>query len=287
MLKETKRRLSHREKYLRHVQNLGPVAIVTESFDRSVVRARSKPHVIDMTDEEVHDLLRPTIEEAQEVIASVDPFTDHTSWNDLYRLIGRVSFAAELVRVPRAFVTDDYENRARIANGTSGIATDIVEQALSNFYDPRTTQKQHTELRGVVNEYTPIALINYPQDGRGIALPGSLRADNVAKTDSFYYGTDNEGRHYRMGLQFKSKRRPLTDEEKENTQIYENVAYIHANDFGNIHAEDGFSVSNILVSEYHGRPLTEKQEQRLAKAQSTIMRLIFTQRNANNTLYSK
>ena len=280
------RREQNLDEYRTYVRLLGPIGVATARLDSRLRGLRRSRGFSDMSEHDVRDALRPALQDAQEAIQSKEPF-DGGSWNDWYRLLGRACFATELVMAPKVFKSHDIERRAELANGTSGIATEIVERALHNYYDERATEDDRDELRGVINEYTPIALINRPQDGSSIALPGSLRADCRGKVDSVYYSTDGNGRNFRTNLQMKSLRRPLTEESRMAVERHLQVAYIYGNDFGNMGYRDSFDMSKILVSEYHGSGLTKTREAKIRKAQNTIKNRIFDQINKHNTLYPK
>lgn len=277
-----------RPRYRSYVKRLGSIAVVTDTIDKKIRNMRRWRDLPEMTEEDVRQTLAPALEDARSILGEANPFRDRSNWNSYYRLMARVGFAAELVLAPQVFSNDDLDARVDLVNGTSGIATDIVEKALIHYYDPQAREIDQAQLRGVINEYTTIALVNYPQDGNGIALPGSLLTDTVRKIDSIYYGTDKDGRHYRTYMQTKSSKRPIAEELKKMPGYRGDVAYVFATDFGNgFGVEDGFATSNILVRESQGQEVPKKARNRIFEANKTIEKRIIKQQNEHNTLYAR
>jgi hypothetical protein len=124
----------------------------------------------------------------------------------LQQLLPHAVLLPHLLRHPR----DDHE-ASEIRQGlTDGLYGDIGE-LLREAYQARSKARQEVprkELAGVVNELTPLALLNRVQSVTFSALPGSLRHDLVEQTDivAFMYPTRNAQFAMSQNIQVKTQR---------------------------------------------------------------------------------
>ncbi len=273
----------NRPPYRRYVRRrLGQIGVATEKLDKRIRSLSTSIHLNDMSYSDVRETLQPHIDSANEVLESVSPLdnkTDPTSW---FRLKGHVQFAPELALAPHVFATNDMERRTELANGTSGLAVDVIANAMDLLYTSfGTTPAVRGELKGAINEYTYLAVMNYPQDGQVLALPGSQKADLFHKTDSVLYGTDADNNHYQTSIQIK------TDPLSYVPPYRDHVITVTASEFGNTPRENGgLKMSRLLVNEYEGgnRGHARNRKQILMASQALKNSVLYRQ-NVFNTVH--
>lgn len=258
---------------------LGQLGRVTNKIDNKIRKLRKRQALNPQPEGAVQEQLEHTLEIANNILNEQDSSLEDFSWNDYYRLMGRIAFAPELVIAPQLFSTNNFEHRAALADGTSGKAIEIVADALGQFNTGANDTYRKAELQGVINEYTPIGLINRRQDGISLALPSSLYSDLVRKVDHIYHSSDDFDTHFQTNIQAKSGLR------MPSRHRHPQSAYVYASDFSNVGQRGTFPMSMLLVKELQGEMLTCGEDRRINFASMALERHIRGQRTKINTKY--
>lgn len=127
-----------------------------------------------------------------------------------------------------------------------------------NLYDrlgPNNSMNKRF-LKGVINELTPLALLNRPtKDGAPrLAVPAALLDDSANKVDIEFYSLNPSGKGQRLPIQVKS-----SDEYLGNPSVIpEGGVLITASDFMNADktsaGHPNFTISRLILEELSGRP---------------------------------
>ena len=170
-----------------------------------------------------------------------------SSWTDYYRLAARSAFMEHSILTPITFSNPWYhEQRRELANGIYGIIFPLLESALTHYDAPTASERDRSELRGVINEQTALALLNRAQSSTRVALPADLRADTRQRTDIAYH-TIVAKRYNVMNVQVKSSY-PRTPENLARTRPSVNGLLITASDMDN----QNFATSCKIIHELEG-----------------------------------
>jgi hypothetical protein len=139
--------------------------------------------------------------------------------------------------------------------------TGLVLLEAMNLYDHQgnynSMNRRH--LKGVINELTPLALLNRPSKNgvRRLALPAALLDDSANKVDLEYYTINQDGTGDRLAIQVKS-----SDEYLGNPSVIpENGILLTASDFMNTGKDasghPNFTVSRLIMEELSGNPRSD------------------------------
>jgi hypothetical protein len=196
--------------------------------------------------------------------------TPIVSWNDYFRLFSHSAFLEQRVKIPAAFsVQQEWQERNSLINGVYGINAAIIELALS-LHDNSTSESDQMRLRGVIQEQTVSALLNYPQTPSTIALPASMIDDLKHETDIDYWRIQQKVAT-RVGLQVRSRMPPNSPLTTKSGSII-----VMAEDFGNaLHGSKlPLETSRLIVADVSEHGLDPAQKQRLEDRQASFTRLV-------------
>lgn len=204
---------------------------------------------------------------AQEVMR--DAKTDHTAdFTDWHRLMSNAQFAVEKIALPFFFSSDDpdfQQLRTSLANGSLGKSVSLIQKLLA-YYDtqPETLELARGHLRGALQEQTALALFNYPQDGRLIAVPTGFDDDVYHHTDLEVHFITDDGVGYRQPVSIKSSYVSA----KEEKQRHPHLAVLSAADFNN----SQYRTSRLLVREDSGYPgITDAEHTLILKSRKKLL----------------
>lgn len=196
--------------------------------------------------------------------------TQINSWNDYFRLFSHCAFLEQRVKIPTAFsVQQEWQERQSLVNGIYGINAAIIETALS-LHDNSNDESERMELRGVIQEQTVSALLNYTQTPSSIALPATMIDDLKHETDIDYWRIQQKTAT-RVGLQVRSHmplNSPLTT--KSGSII------VMARDYSNtVHGSKvPLPTSRLIVADVSEQGLDPIQKQKLENRQARFTTLI-------------
>lgn len=151
-------------------------------------------------------------------------------------------------------VTGDKLPSAEKTYTDSGLVLLEAVKLYDNHGNFHSTNRRH--LKGVINELTPLALLNRPtKDGvRRLAIPAALLDDSANKVDLEYYTLNPDGTGDRLTIQVKS-----SDEYLNNPSVVpENGILLTASDFMNAGKDasghPNFTISRLIMEELSGDP---------------------------------
>lgn len=152
-------------------------------------------------------------------------------WVEYFRLTSRLHFLRQHIMAPFAFSDyRNYEERRQIVDGAYGLNAQTIESAL-DLYDLTThSLKEQQELRGVINEETVNALINYQE------LPSEFSELSNTSDDHFYKRDINLWLMQKrtmslVHLQVKSSHLALSNHIQSEDRP---VICVHAGEFDNV-----------------------------------------------------
>jgi hypothetical protein len=204
-----------------------------------------------------------------------------------------------MVLAPSVFASDDMDARQKLADGTTGTAAHIIENALDLYEHVGTDNPEiRSHASGIINEFSAIGLVNLEEDGTKIMLPSSQYSDMFDKVDADYYGmrsvrklekryrnVDAQPKHFRTSIQIKSRFRPPNGTvAADEISRSEDVAYIFASDFNNqVTPKQRFPISRLLISEMNGVEEIAYQREILNEQSQNIENRVRGQKNDLNT----
>lgn len=237
------------------------VHVANVQLDRSIRRLRGyrDPYMSRM---EVYAAISSELDASLTALEQANPRDRNQpiTWNDYYRLLGRVAFVHEAVVAPALIQTGDSQAKATLTNGTAGINVEIIESAVEEYNNSKQNPQEQAMLLGVINEHTAAAIGNRAQNGNELFLPGSIIGDLHNQLDITRYHTPHD-EGYKTGVQIKSSK----NWESQYTPIRNDRLVIYAKDFMN-HLD--LMTSKTLIKEHGGENLSAAEELHLHQAQA-------------------
>lgn len=216
--------------------------------------------------------LRALLDQSLSHLSQADSQRD--DWQSYYDLLNRAAFIEELAYAPLLLNgADTHQELDRLIDGVYGLNVHLLADALEHYNRSKDVRERRL-LRGSINEFTAIALLNRSQTSGHLTLPATRVADRKFKTDAVYYH-QRGGTPYVTNLQVKSNH--LWQPAEQITPKH--GILITAQTMGNTRLK----TSRAIVAELYAEPPPEHLD--LDAVHATFIKNVHQEIEANQAFY--